>query len=73
MSYRYQSTPYNYTPRTLSTDQRARWENVQMMRDARLGIAANDGSFGGNEYCRRVMQNCEQFMVTRPKPWPWQV
>lgn len=61
-----------YSPRTLNTDQLARWDNVQMMRDARHGLAASDGSFGDADHCRRIMQNCEWFMVTRPEPWPWE-
>lgn len=46
-----------------------RVENVQWFRAARLGTL---DTFGGPEHCRRVMLNCEQEMVTRPEPWPWQ-
>ena len=46
-----------------------RVENVQWFRAARLGTLS---TFGGPEHCRRVMLNCEQEMVTRPEPWPWE-
>ena len=46
-----------------------RVENVQWFRAARLGTL---DTFGGPEHCRRVMLECEQEMVTRPEPWPWE-
>jgi hypothetical protein len=46
-----------------------RVENVQWFRAARLGTL---DTFGGPEHCRRVMLNCEQEMVARPEPWPWE-
>lgn len=49
-----------------------RRDNIAWMRAARLGLAANDGTFGGPEACRTVLRNCEQEMVTRPEPWPWE-
>jgi hypothetical protein len=60
-------------PRSLSNAVRGRVENVRWMRAARLGLAANDGTFGGPDGCRRVMLNCEAEMVVRPTPWPWEV
>lgn len=63
----------DYSPRTLNTEQLARWGNVQMMRHARHGLVANDGTFGGPEHCRNILRNCEAFIVTRPQPFPWEV
>jgi hypothetical protein len=58
-------------PRSLNTALRARIENVRWMRTARLGLAANDGTFGGPNGCRQVLRNCEAELVSRPLPWPW--
>jgi hypothetical protein len=49
----------------------ARWAVVEWMQAARRGLAANDGTFGGPDGCRRVLLNCEAEIVARPEPWPW--
>jgi hypothetical protein len=36
-----------------------RIDNLQWFRRARLGLAKNDGTFGGPDSCRRVMQTTE--------------
>lgn len=36
-----------------------RIENLQWFRRARLGAAANDGTFGGRGACLRIMQTTE--------------
>jgi hypothetical protein len=49
-----------------------RLENVQFMRTARLGLSDGSGNFGGPDCCRTVLRNCEEEMVSRPLPWPWE-
>jgi hypothetical protein len=46
----------------LRPEMRKHWrriDNLQWFRRARLGLAKNDGTFGGPDSCRRVMQTTE--------------